>query len=264
MGGDQGSDKPDISFAGEVRGPQDDRTMFSRLLGYLKNKRQLHSWQGTDLGKAIDEHARYHFAKGNLKHFEKQNKQLLSTDLHTRISAVLESPEPVLKCREELATSVVAFAGLQVLCLTPQEKEQNSLYKNMKLVSGDLHKYILSCAPYSYEIVECINENGDITEDELTRIAKNRSAVYSYYANGFNIVRGKIEPVKERDWFWPFVLSSMVVSEDNFRKQTGLPVLATAIDTSVHSHFVNIVLSGEQDPLLSWERRYGKLHDTAV
>jgi len=38
------------------------------------------------------------------------------------------------------------------------------LYKNMKLVSGDLHKYILSCALYNDKIMECINEHSDITE----------------------------------------------------------------------------------------------------
>jgi len=173
---------------------------------------------------------------------------------------VLESSNPVPKCREELVACIIAFVDLQVLCLTPEEKEKNALYKNTKLVSADLHKHIISCAPYNDELGKYFYQHNDVTKSELISVTNNRCAVYSYYVNGFNIVRRNIEPVKERDWFWPFVLSSMVVSEDNYRKYTGLPTLATAIDISIHSAFANMALNGEQDPLLSWERRYGKSH----
>lgn len=236
--------------------------MFSKFLGSVKKQRKLHSWRSSALGHAINNHTRNY--KRSWKNLKKEDKEQLAANLNARIFSVLDSSSPIVSCRKELTTNVTAFADLQVLCLTEEEKEKNSLYKDMKLVSADLHNYIYSCAACNDELTKYVNEHDDIQEHDLVTLANDRCNSYFYYADGFDIVRRNIEVVKERDWFQPFVLSSMVVSESNYRIYIGLPAIATAIDTSFHSAFIDLVLSGEQDPLLSWERRYAKLHSASV
>ncbi len=214
------------------------------------------------MGQAINEHTKNY--KRSWKHLKKEGKEQLASDLRARIFNVLDSSNPIIRCRKELAANVIAFADLQVLCLTAEEKEKNSLYRTMKLVSADLRNYVYSCVNGNDELDKYIKYHTDLQEDELIDAVHKRCDEYLYYANGFDIVRRHIEAVKERDWFVPFVLSSMVVSESNYRNHIGLPPIATAIDTSFHSAFTEFVRNGEEDPLLSWERRYGKLHAASV
>ena len=56
----------------------------------------------------------------------------------------------------------------------------------------------------------------------------------------------------------------MIISESKYRKYLGLPALVTAIDGDLHSSFIDMVLNGEQDPLSTWERRYGKSYSATV
>ena len=236
--------------------------MFSKLLGNVKKQRKLYSWRSSALGQAINNHTRNY--KKSFKHLSKEDKEQLAADLNARIFTVLDSSNPIINCRKELTTNVIAFADLQVLCLTEEEKEKNPLYKDMKLVSAELHKYIGSCVACNDELTKYVDEHDDIQEYALITLANDRGSSYFYYANGFDIVRRNIEVVRERNWFQPFVLSSMVVSESNYQIYIGLPPIATAIDTSFHSSFIDLVLSSEQDPLLSWEKRYGKFHSASV
>jgi hypothetical protein len=126
-----------------------------------------------------------------------------------------------------------------------------------------LHEYIYSCTACD-ELSQYIGEHSDIQERELINVVKDKCDGYFYYAGGFDIVRKNLEMVNDRDWFIPFVQSTMVVSESKYRNYLGLPSITTAIDTSFHSAFTDLVLSGEQDPLYSWERRYAKSHNAAV
>jgi hypothetical protein len=235
--------------------------MLPKLLGYIKKQRKLRSWRSSVLGRAIDKHLRSY--NGNWKNFTREDKQQLAADLTNRIFAVLESSNPILTCRKELVTNVLAFADLQVFCLVAEEKEKHSMYRDMKLVSGELHKYIYSCTDCD-ELNKYIEEYGSIQEFDLMNVANEKCDRKLYYASGFDIVRKNIEMVKDKDWFVPFVQSAMVVSESRYRNYLGLPSMATAIDTSFHSAFTDLVLSGEQDPLLSWERRYAKSHNASV
>ena len=98
----------------------------------------------------------------------------------------------------------------------------------------------------------------------MISFTNNRCETYRYYAYGFDIVRNSIEVAKEVDWFFPLVQSSMIISELKYRKYLGLSAIVTAIDSSLHGRFIDMALNGEQDPLLSWERRYGKSHSATA
>jgi hypothetical protein len=133
----------------------------------------------------------------------------------------------------------------------------------MKRISSELHNYVYPCTVRNNELNKYIEDNGYV-EGELISFTNNRCQIYRYHAYGFDIVRRSLEVAGERDWFPPLVQSSMIISESNYRKYLGLPSIATAIDTSFHSSFIDMALNGEQDPLSAWERRYGKSHSAAV
>jgi hypothetical protein len=235
--------------------------MFSKLLGNVKKQRKLNSWRSSALGRAIHEHIRSY--DKTLKHLKKEDKEQLASDFNDRIFSVLESSNSIMKCRQELVTNVVSYTDLQVLCLDEEDKKNSSIFKDMQRISSELHNHIYRCAFRNEELTKFVEEN-EYNENELIRFVHNRCAVYRYYAYGFDIARRSIETVNDRDWFLPLVQSSMIISESNYRKYLGLPAIVTAIDSSFHSSFIDMALNGEQDPLLTWERRYAKSHSATV
>jgi hypothetical protein len=235
--------------------------MFSQLLGNIKKQRKLHSWRNSALGRAISEHTRNCAKTWN--HFKKEDKEQLAYEFNTRIFDVLSSSQPIIRCRQELVANVIAYTNLQVLCLTVQDKDNSDIFNNMKRISSDLHDHIYKCTLCNDELNKYIEENG-YNESALFGFVNNRCAIYRYHAFGFDIIRKSIEPATDRDWFFPLVQSSMIISESNYRKYLGLPAIVTAIDSDCHSKFIDMALNGEQDPLLTWERRYGKSHSATV
>jgi hypothetical protein len=235
--------------------------MFSKLLENVKKQRKLYSWRSSALGRAIHEHVRS-YAKAS-KHLKKEDRDQIASQFNEKLFAVLRSPSSQIECRQELVTNIVAYTDLQVLCLKEEDKENNHIFKDMKRISSELHNHIYRCSLRNAELNNFVEQNG-YDEHELISFAKNRSGVYDYYARGFDILRRNIEPASEKDWFIPLMQSSMIISESNYRKFLGLPAIVTAIDSGFHSNFIEMALKGEQDPLLTWERRYAKSHTETV
>jgi hypothetical protein len=235
--------------------------MFSKLLGHVKKQQKLHSWKGSALGRAIDEHIKTYTK--NWKHLEKEEKERFVSEFKERIFALLDSPQSAIQCRRELVTNVVAYTDLQVLCLTAQDKENNPIFKDMERISSELQTHLYTCTLRNNELNKYVEENG-YEESELNNFVTRKCEIYRFYAYGLDIVRRNIETANERDWFVPLVQSSMIISESNYRKYLGLPAIVTAIDSSFHSRFIDMALNGELDPLLAWERRFGKSHSATI
>src|SRR5262249_2175213 len=131
--------------------------MFSKLLGNIKKQRKPNSWHSSVLGRAINEHIKA-FDKA-WKHLAKEEKEQLASEFNEKISAVLESSVPIINCRRELVTNVVAYTDLQVLCLTVEDKESNHTFKEMKRISSELQNYIYKCSIRNNELNKFIEEN---------------------------------------------------------------------------------------------------------
>jgi hypothetical protein len=235
--------------------------MFSKLLGNVKKQRQLHSWRKSALGRSINEHTRSQ--DKFWAHLDKERKQQLISEFYAKIFALLDSPDALPKCRKELVANVVAYTDLQILCLTEQDKEKISVFNDMTRISSDLHDHIYKCTLLNEELNKYIEENG-YDESELLTFVNNRCQIYRYYAYGFDIVRKNIEAATEKDWFLPLVQSSIIISESKYRKYLGLPAIVSAIDSSFHTSFIDMVQNCEPDPLLTWEKRFAKLHSDTV
>jgi hypothetical protein len=235
--------------------------MYSKLLGHVRKQRKLHSWRSSALGRAIKEHIKSY--NKNWKHLQKEDKEQLESEFIEKIFSVLNSTDSITKCRQELVTNVIAYTDLQVLCLTEQEREGSSTFQDMTRISSELHNHIYKCTLRNVELNNYIEANG-YNEGELLSFTAKKCEIYRYYAYGFDIVRKSIEASTERDWLVPLIQSSMIISESNYRRYLGLPAIVTAIDSSFHSSFIDMALNGELDPLLAWERRFGRSHSTTV
>jgi hypothetical protein len=235
--------------------------MFSKLLGQVRKQRKLHSWRRSAVGHAIKQHLRS--TNKNWMHFQKEEKEQLASEFYARIFAVLDSTNALLECRKELVTNVIKYTDLQALCLTTDDKTTNPIFKDMNRVSSDLRDHIYKCTLYNEELDKYVKEN-IYDETELINFIIKKCEVYCHYAYGFDIARKSIESDGGGDLFPRLVQSSIIISESNYRKYLGLPQIVTAIDSSLHSNFINMVLNGESDPLLTWERRFGKSHGATI
>jgi hypothetical protein len=235
--------------------------MFSKLLDNVKKHRKLNSWRSSALGRAMNEHIRSYDKAW--KHLKKEDREQITSQFNEKLLSVLESSNSQAECRQKLVTNIIAYTDLQVLCLKEEDKENNYIFKEMKRISTELHSHIYRCSLRNDELNKFVEQNG-YDEAELMNFTKDRCVIRGYYAHGFNILRRNIEPASEKDWFIPLMQSSMIISESNYRKFLGLPAIVTAIDSSFHSNFIEMALKGEQEPLLTWERRYAKSHNETV
>jgi hypothetical protein len=186
----------------------------------------------------------------------------LATEFYKRVFSIPEAENPFLKYREELCGAALGYAKFQVLCLTPEEK-QEAFYSNCPYISAELYRRIRHCAGHNEELAEILWRNEKATDDELVGYANAKSAVYLYYLNGMNLIRAEFDDMDlKKDWFRPFIISVLIWTENGYREQIGLPTLLPdgAIDALRHSTFVDGVWRGEKNPLFGWEKHYGLVH----
>ena len=227
----------------------------------------LRRFRKSSLGQVLAEHSREYFYGDNiLSGFSDAAKERLIGDFHLQVFGFAAQPNPHLKFREHLASCVIGYASIQVLCLKPEEKAE-SFYSGAQYISADLHRHIRACAQHHDELKRIVWEHPDFTDEELIANANARASVWLYYANGLNIVRSEFgeQVIKGRDWYRPSVVSAMIFEEETYRQKIGLPSLAP--DTLLpleHSTFMTGVAGGDRNPLYEWETHYERKHPDSI
>ena len=139
-------------------------------------------------------------------------------------------------------------------------------FADVRYISAMLSGYLRQAADFNKEVARLIWEHPQCTHDELITLVNVSADIYLYYLNGWNLIRTttKIDQVSnfERDWFRPFVTSTLISSEHFAREKLGLPSLFNDGSTVplLHASFMAIVANGEANPLFEWERSYGRKH----
>ena len=194
--------------------------------------------------------------------FSAEGKQQLCGWLLQRVFGVYEAVDPFAQMRLELAAMTSCHAQLVVLLKDPVNDWNCTRY-----VSGELHRYLRSCAPSCNELSEELWRNPDESDAELYGYAQQRSIYYNYVMNGINLPRYEFDDFaggKDRDWLRPFSKSMMIWQEDLYRSKIGLPTLFEdkIIKALPHSNFFNLVHDGVRNPLFEWEKKFGS-HEKA-
>ena len=222
----------------------------------LNNEQEdtIKNWQDSFLGKALSAHTReYFYEHPILKDIPEEAKQDLIADFYQKIFELTHSEEPLLTLRGYIASFVQSYATFQVLCLTANEKNK-SFYKNSPYISGNLHTHIKSLVIHNNEINELNLKNELLSDEDLLAFCRTKAAISMFYMNGINIVRYEVkDTVKENDWLRPFIESMLICEEDICRKNIELPtLLENEDDAQRHSHFLQYVSNGSQNPYEAW------------
>jgi len=233
------------------------------MLERWRETRALRKFRQSVLGDALRIHTQQYLNGTILRNLRQELKEDMVEQFTGHLFAIDKAANPLLTFREELCNAAIAYADLQVLSLTPEEKAET--FSDTRYVSGELSGYIRRAADFNKEIARIIWEHPQCTDDELIGLANVNCAVFLYYLNGWNLVRTatKIDPVRnpDNDWFRPFVRSMLIASEDNARKKLGLQSLLPDGTAALrHSSFMFNVSNGEANPLFEWEHSFGRKH----
>ena len=233
--------------------------MIEEFLQRRREKKALREWQNSFLGKTLARHTQEYFTQyPRLADFSEETKNKIVGDFYHKIFSLTKADNPFLAMREHLASYVVGFSGLQVLCLTEEEKIGAS-YSDCPYISGQLHSHIEKAVKHVDELRELKWKYPEITNSDLISFCNSRCLLQLYYLNGFNYVRSEFDDFdKEKDWLQPFLTSMMIWDEDQIRDKIGLEsLLPNSLDGLKHSTFMNMVVNGYKTPSFEWEKSWG-------
>lgn len=235
--------------------------MLAALIEKYNERKAVKAWNRSTLGQALKQHTEHYFYRNiaSLAGMSEEAKQKIVADFYTQVFSIDQDEDPFLRLRKLLATYVLEFSQLQVLCLTEEEKA-GQFYADCPYISGELHHHIRTLAEHNEDLKQLQWAHDDITDDNLIGYCNQRTAVLLFYMNGMNIIRiERGDSDSPKDWFRPFLQSMLIWDEDNCRKQIALPsLLPGELDGLKHSTFMNMVVNGFRNPLYEWEKAYKK------
>lgn len=232
--------------------------MLDTLLRKYNERKAIKAWNKSTLGQALALQAREYFYGEirSLSGMSEKAKQKIIGDFYSKVFAIDQAANPFLQLRENIASYVIEFAKLQVLCLTPEEKA-DQFYSDCPYISGELRPHIRQLSDHNEELKQLKWSHENLTDEELIAFCNSRSAVLLYYVNGMNMVRvDRGDNGDPKDWFKPFFRSMLIYEEDLCRGQINLPpLLPNSLDALRHSVFMNEVVNGAANPLYTWETK---------
>ena len=182
----------------------------------------------------------------------------LSRQLFLEINSICNAVEPILACRDKLATTMLKFASYQVLVIPPVPEEDSSGLRGQPGITGQLKERLLQIVQKNDVLRAEIYEATDSRSYEALWEVIQRSYWKSYWFLGtFNAARVEMNDVeKDNDWYRTFMHAACANQEHLYRWELELPpafsedVARTA--STAYSVFTDIVLSGEQNPVTEW------------
>jgi hypothetical protein len=137
-----------------------------------------------------------------------------------------------------------------VLSLTEEDKQES--YSQEEKISGELSTQLIHIAGKEAKLVEPF-ENQQYTNEDLLEFCRTRRILLTYYVNGLNLVRMKLNDYMQEDWLNPFLTKMCIWQEDEIRINSNLPrLIKSDTESLLYSSFFNIVEKGYADPLSEW------------
>jgi hypothetical protein len=183
----------------------------------------------------------------------------LGRQLFLDINEICNSTNPVLACRDKLATTMLRFARYQVLVIPPPPEEDPSGLRGQPGISGQLKERLLQIVQKNDELRSEMYKITDSRSYEAMWEGLQRSYWTSYwFLATYNAARIELRDVeKDKDWYRSFMHAACANQEHLYRWELEMPPaldadVARAASTA-YSVFTDIVLSGEQNPVSEWQ-----------
>jgi hypothetical protein len=213
------------------------------------------------LNSIIEKHFKEYFSEiPRLKKFSHTSKNAIKIDLKGKVIEILRSDNSLLELRKNISDYVIQLSYFTVLSIT--EEDKNESFRGNPYISADLYKYLIQLLPNEDKLEE-LRINYSITNEEIHEYCRTRKVLFLFYVNGLNFVRSVLGDIaKNGDWLTPFLEAMCVWQENIIRKYSNLPVLIESdIKILAYSSFMNIVESGNKDPLKKWKHETKYLID---
>ncbi len=187
-----------------------------------------------------------------------EERSELSRQLFLEINSVCNATDPMLACRNKLATTMLKFASYQVLVIPPAPEEDPSGLRGQPGITGQLKERLLQIVQKNDVLRTEMYGETDLRSYEALWEVLQRSYWKTYwFLATFNAARVEMNDVeKDNDWYRSFMHAACANQEHQYRWELEMPPafaedIARAASTA-YSVFTDIVLSGEQNPVTEW------------
>ena len=183
--------------------------------------------------------------------------------LFLEIDAICNAADPVMACRDRLATTMLKFASYQVLVIPPAPEEDPSGLRGQPGITGELREQLVQIVQKNDKLRREIYEATDSRSFDAVWETVQRSYWKAYwYLGAFDKARIELHDVdKDHDWYKSFMHAACANQEHVYRRELEMPPafdedIANRASTA-YSIFTDIVLSGGENPESEW-RDYHK------
>ena len=192
-----------------------------------------------------------------------ETRSELGRQLFLKINAVCNAADPIMACRDKLATAMLKFASYQVLVIPPVPEEDPSGLRGQPGITGELKGQLLQIVQKNDDLRREMFDATDSRSIDAVWEVVQRSYWKSYWNLGtFDAARVELNDIEKGcDWYKSFMHAACANREHLYRWELELP---PAFDEDVaqrastaYSIFTDIVLSGEENPESKW-RDYHK------
>jgi hypothetical protein len=196
-----------------------------------------------------------------------ETRTKLSRGLLEKVYGIIGAPDPILKCRQELAGIVIELSQWQVLVLPPEPEADPTRMRGTQGVTGRLKQHLLEISKKDKKLKELMHgwtENP--TYDDVWEAVLTQYWVCYWFAETINACRialGDCNAATGRDWYQPWYHSMCVWAEHAYRREAGLPLAIEGKNESItalaYSTFLDSVLAGDRYPDLFWKEHYKEM-----
>jgi len=198
-----------------------------------------------------------------LRNFIGEEKRgVLARQLFLDINQICNAFDPVVACREKLASTMIKFASLQVLVIPPPPEPDPSDLRSQPGITGELTQHLVKIAENNYELrSELYGSNEAPSFDRIWESVQQSYWQSYWFLETFNAARLELGDCEDdHDWFMPFKHAACANYEHIYRREIELPPafdgeLAT-IAPNAYSIYTDIVLSGAENPDVEWRAYY--------
>lgn len=187
-----------------------------------------------------------------------ETRSELSRQLFREIYAICNASNPMLACRDKLATAMLKFASYQVLVIPPAPEEDPSGLRGQPGITGNLKERLVQIVQKNNSLRSEMYEATDSRSYEALWEVLQRSYWKSYWFLGtINAARIEMDDVdKDHDWYRSFMHAACANQEHVYRWELEMPPAfaedVAKVASTAYSVFTDIVLSGEQNPATEW------------
>jgi hypothetical protein len=191
-------------------------------------------------------------------YISEETRAELGRQLFLEINEICNAADPVLACRDKLATTMLRFASYQVLVIPPAPEEDPAGLRGQPGITGELKERLAQIVQKNDSLRSEMYAASESRSYEALWEVLQRSYWKSYwFLATYNAARIELHDVeKGSDWYRSFMHAACANQEYKYRWELEMPPAFAADEARVfstaYSVFTDIVLSGEQNPVTEW------------